>query len=272
MNASNQVRSPAIKPSKVRAQTPVALDKSDQRVRRMFASIARRYDLLNHLLSLNIDRSWRTFTTRVAAPEPGAPVLDCCTGTADLALAYDRAAAGRSPIVGTDFCREMLLIGRRKVQQARAAGRVTLVEGDAQRLPMPSDTFGVVSVAFGLRNVRDTVRGVDEMIRVARPGGKIAILEFSRPRARLLGRLYLAFFRHLLPRIGQALAPNSERAYDYLPRSVLDFPDGQAMLDLLAQRGLIALSQYPLTGGIATLYVGTKPAPSRASGSLEAIA
>ena len=125
-------------------------------------------------------------------------------------------------------------------------------------LPLPSDTFGVVSVAFGLRNVRDTVRGVDELLRVARPGGKIAILEFSRPQGRLLGRLYLGFFRHLLPRVGQALAPNQDGAYNYLPQSVLEFPDGQAMLDLLAARGLTALEQYPLTGGIATLYVGTK--------------
>ncbi len=114
--------------------------------------------------------------------------------------------------------------------------RVTLVEGDAQRLPVPGDTFGVVSVAFGLRNVRDTVRGIDELIRVARPGGKVAILEFSRPRGRLLGRLYLTFFRHLLPRIGQALAPNDDHAYEYLPRSVLEFPDGQAMLELLGAR------------------------------------
>ena len=169
-------------------------------------------------------------------------------------------AEGRSPIVGTDFCREMLVLGHAKIRKAGAAGRVTLVEGDTQRLPLPSDTFGVVSVAFGLRNVRDTVRGIDEMIRVARPGGKVAILEFSRPRGRFLGRLYLAFFRHLLPRIGQALAPNQDRAYDYLPRSVLEFPDGQAMLDLLAARGLTELKQYPLTRGIATLYVGTKPA------------
>lgn len=137
---------------------------------------------------------------------------------------------------------------------------MTLVEGDTQRLPFPSDTFGVVSVAFGLRNVRDTVRGIDEMIRVARPGGKVAILEFSRPRGRVLGPLYLAFFRHLLPRVGQALAPNQDGAYAYLPQSVLAFPDGQVMLDLLAARGLSELKQYPLTRGIATLYVGTKPA------------
>ena len=132
-------------------------DKSDLRVRRMFASIAGRYDLLNHLLSLNIDRSWRRFTTRTVPPQPGVPVLDCCTGTADLAIEYDRAAQGRVAVMGTDFCREMLLHGHAKVRKLGVEGRVTLIEGDTQRLPVPSDTFGVVSVAFGLRNVRDTV-------------------------------------------------------------------------------------------------------------------
>lgn len=249
-------------PTEGRGPSSSGVDKSDRRVRRMFASIARRYDLLNHLLSLNIDKSWRTFTTRTVPPEPGIPVLDCCTGTADLALAYDRAAHGASPIVGTDFCREMLEIGRKKVHKAGASNRVTLVEGDTQFLPAPDDTFGVVSVAFGLRNVSNTVQGVDEMVRVAKPGGKVAILEFSRPRGRLMGRLYLAFFRYILPRIGQALSPNDDGAYEYLPRSVLEFPDGQAMLDLLAARGLVDLKQHPLTGGIATLYVGTKPAAS----------
>jgi demethylmenaquinone methyltransferase/2-methoxy-6-polyprenyl-1,4-benzoquinol methylase len=237
------------------------VDKSDQRVRAMFASIARKYDLLNHLLSLNIDRSWRRFTTRAVPPLPGLPVLDCCTGTADLALAYHRAGGGRSPVVGTDFCREMLVLGNRKVQRAGAEGRVKLYEADTQRLPLADDTFGVVTVAFGLRNVRDTVRGIDEMIRVARPGGSVAILEFSRPRGAVLGRLYLAFFRKILPRIGQALAPNGQDAYHYLPASVLQFPDGQAMVDLLTSRGLAGVKMYPLTFGVATLYVGTKPGP-----------
>jgi demethylmenaquinone methyltransferase/2-methoxy-6-polyprenyl-1,4-benzoquinol methylase len=244
------------------ARAPAPIDKSGRRVRRMFASIARRYDFLNHLLSLNIDRSWRTFTTRVAAPEPGSSILDCCTGTADLALAFDRASKGRSPILATDFCREMLVLGQAKVQKAKAGARIMLVESDVQRLPLPSDSFGIVSVAFGLRNVGDTVRGIDEFVRVTRPGGKVAILEFSRPRGPVLSRLYLTFFRHFLPRIGQAIAPNADNAYDYLPRSVLAFPDGQEMLDLLAARGLTDLKHYPLTRGIATLYVGTKPAVS----------
>ena len=238
---------------------PEPVDKSGRRVRLMFASIAGRYDLLNHLLSLNIDRLWRRFTTRMVPPEPGVPVLDCCTGTADLALAYHKAGGGRSPVVGTDFCHEMLQIGNAKVCKARAEGTVALIEGDTQRLPLPDDTFGVVTVAFGLRNVADTVRGIDEMVRVARPGGRVAILEFSRPRGPILGRLYLAFFRQVLPKVGQALAPNSYDAYRYLPASVLQFPDGREMLDLLGSRGLADLRQYPLTFGVATLYVGTKP-------------
>jgi demethylmenaquinone methyltransferase/2-methoxy-6-polyprenyl-1,4-benzoquinol methylase len=225
----------------------------------MFASIARRYDLLNHLLSCNVDRSWRRFTAQAVPPQAGLPVLDCCTGTGDLAIAYARAAGGLAPIVGTDFCREMLLLADRKVRKKDLSRRVILIEGDTQRLPLPSDTFGVVCVAFGLRNVRDTVRGIDEMLRVARPGGKVAILEFSRPRAGVLGRLYLAFFRQVLPRVGQAIAPNEDQAYHYLPRTVLDFPDGQDMLNLLASRGLVELQLYPLTLGVASLYVGTKP-------------
>ncbi len=236
------------------------VDKSGRRVRSMFGAIAKRYDLLNHLLSLNIDRSWRRFATRLVPPVAGVPVLDCCTGTADLALEYHKAGGGRSPVVGADFCHEMLAIGNRKVRKAGAEGSVALIEADAQRLPLADDTFGVVTVAFGLRNVADTVRGIDELVRVARPGGKVAILEFSRPRGAILGRLYLGFFRNVLPRVGQAVAPNSYDAYSYLPASVLQFPDGREMVDLLGSRGLDDVRDHPLTFGIATLYVGTKRA------------
>jgi demethylmenaquinone methyltransferase/2-methoxy-6-polyprenyl-1,4-benzoquinol methylase len=238
------------------ADAPV--DKSAHRVRSMFASIARRYDFLNHFLSLNIDRSWRRFTVRTVPPEPGVPILDCCTGTADLALEYDRAAGGRCPIIASDFCRPMLEIGREKARGRAATNRIALVEGDSLRLPAPDDTFGIVSVAFGLRNVGDTARGIDEMTRVARPGGKVAILEFSRPTNRLLGGLYLFFFKRILPRLGQAISPNRHDAYSYLPASVLQFPDGEQLAQLMRERGLSEVRYYPRTLGIATLYVGTK--------------
>jgi demethylmenaquinone methyltransferase/2-methoxy-6-polyprenyl-1,4-benzoquinol methylase len=241
---------------------PTKVDKTGHRVRAMFASIAGRYDFLNHFLSLNIDKSWRTFTTKTVPPEPGVPILDCCTGTADLALAYDKAAKGRSPVIGTDFCREMLLIGSKKATKAGVADRVRLIEADTQRLPVPSNTFGIVTVAFGLRNVANTALGLDEMIRAARPGGKVAILEFSRPRGKVLGRVWTMFFQRVLPTVGQTLAPNDHGAYSYLPNSVMQFPDGQAMLDLMISRGLTQVVQHPLTFGIATLYVGTKPEPA----------
>ena len=244
-------------PSDVPASLPV--DKSGRRVRRMFGSIARRYDLLNHLLSLNIDRRWRRFTVREVPPTPGVPVLDLCTGTADLAIAYQAAGQGKSPVVAADFCRPMLLVGQRKARKRGIAAGVMLLEADSLRVPLPSDHFGVVSVAFGLRNVADTAAGVAEMVRLARPGGKVAILEFSKPRGKILGGLYMTFFRRVLPKVGQAIAPNPDDAYNYLPASVLQFPDGRAMLDLLAARGLVELNQHPLTFGIATLYVGTKP-------------
>ena len=126
----------------LRKAAPKAVDKSGRRVRSMFASIAGKYDLLNHLLSLNIDKSWRTFTTRTVPPVAGVPVLDCCTGTADLALEYHKAGGGRSPVVGSDFCHEMLVIGNRKVVKAKADASVALIEGDTQRLPLPDNTFG----------------------------------------------------------------------------------------------------------------------------------
>src|SRR3954449_7332036 len=166
------------------------IDKREARIRGMFGEIAPSYDLLNHLLSLNIDHYWRWRTTRLVPPRGDAPILDLCTGTGDLALAYDRAAAGRVPIVGADFSAAMLARAAVKVRQRHAAARIRLLEADAQRLPLPDDTFQIATVAFGLRNVTDTNRGIAEMVRVTRPGGRVAILEFSQPRGRLFGALY----------------------------------------------------------------------------------
>jgi demethylmenaquinone methyltransferase/2-methoxy-6-polyprenyl-1,4-benzoquinol methylase len=236
------------------------VDKSGAKVRGMFASIAHRYDFLNHFLSANVDKHWRRRATRLAPPPPaGQWIVDCCTGTGDLAVAYDKVADGSNPIVATDFCRPMLVRSVPKFEKIKASDRVVVVEADSQRLPLPSDFAGLTTVAFGLRNISDTINGLDEMIRITRPGGRVAILEFSRPTGRVLGRAYLAFFKRILPRVGQAIAPNASNAYGYLPASVLEFPDGQAMLDLMASRGLTGCTAAPMTLGIATLYIGTKP-------------
>jgi demethylmenaquinone methyltransferase / 2-methoxy-6-polyprenyl-1,4-benzoquinol methylase len=233
-------------------------DKSSTRVRQMFGEIAGRYDLLNRVLSLGIDRSWRRRTVKLVPPVGNAPILDVCTGTADLALAYWRAAKGNTPVFGVDFCPPMLAIGREKCRTSGAASQITLLEADATRLPFPSDTFQIVSVAFGLRNVCDTDAGLREMARVCRPGGSVAVLEFSTPTRRPLGALYAWYFHHVLPRVGQALARNTQAAYNYLPQSVGRFPQAEELAELMRAAGLVEVEFHPFTFGIATLYIGKK--------------
>jgi demethylmenaquinone methyltransferase/2-methoxy-6-polyprenyl-1,4-benzoquinol methylase len=235
------------------------VDKRETRIRRMFGAIAPRYDLLNHLLSLNIDRRWRRRTTRLVLPAGDGPILDVCSGTGDLALAYDQAAGGQVPVVGADFCHEMLVLAGTKARQRGADGRVRYVEADTQRLPFPDGHFQITAVAFGLRNVTDTDRGLAEMVRVTRPGGRVAILEFSRPRHWLFGRLYRFYFRRVLPCVGQLVSRSRDDAYHYLPASVQEFPDGEALAERLRGHGLTDVRWHPFTFGIATLYVGTKP-------------
>jgi demethylmenaquinone methyltransferase/2-methoxy-6-polyprenyl-1,4-benzoquinol methylase len=241
---------------------PVVVDKSSDRVRRMFGQIAGRYDFLNHLLSLGIDRYWRQRTVRLVQPAGSLPILDVCTGTGDLALAYDRACAAKTPIVGADFCHEMLAIGRRKAARIGANERIQFIEADAQALPFRDNTFQIVCVAFGLRNVADTDRALGEMVRVAAPGGRVAVLEFSTPARQPVKAVYGWYFRHVLPRIGQFFARNSSQAYEYLPASVGEFPQGEALLKRMRPAGLEELRSYPLTLGVATLYVGTKAVSS----------
>lgn len=237
---------------------PALVDKREARIRGMFAAIAPRYDLLNHLLSLNIDRYWRRRTTKLVPPVGSDPILDLCTGTGDLALAYDHAAGGTVPIVAADFCHPMLERGIEKAAKRGAGDRVQFVEADAQRLPFPDNTFQITCVAFGLRNVTDTDRGLAEMVRVTKPGGRVAILEFSKPRHWLFGRTYRFYFRHLLPRVGQWFSRSPDSAYHYLPASVLEFPDYEALLAKMDRHGLTETHYHPFTFGIATLYVGIK--------------
>lgn len=224
----------------------------------MFGEIAGRYDLLNHLLSLNIDRYWRRRTVRLVPPRPSARILDICTGTGDLALAYYRAANGQAEIIGADFCHEMLVIGRSKATRVGADDRIAFIEADAQSLPLPSDRFDIVCVAFGLRNVADTDAGLAEMTRVCAQGGQVVVLEFSSPRRQPFKGLYGWYFRRVLPRIGQLIARNRESAYSYLPASVGEFPQGEALVERLRRAGLSNIHFRRLTLGVATIYVGKK--------------
>jgi demethylmenaquinone methyltransferase/2-methoxy-6-polyprenyl-1,4-benzoquinol methylase len=235
----------------------MSVDKSAGRVRRMFAEIAPRYDLLNHLLSMQADRYWRWRTVRLTAPQAGRPILDVCTGTGDLALAFFRKTRGAATIVGADFCREMLLVGQRKKRRRDARGAIALVEADAQQLPFADDRFQVVSAAFGIRNVADADQGLREMVRVCEPGGRVAVLEFSLPR-RPLGAIYGWYFRRILPRVGQRLARNDQRAYNYLTESVGQFLADEAFVARMRAAGVKQVRSYRLTLGIATLYIGVK--------------
>lgn len=237
----------------------MTVDKSGPRVRRMFGEIAGKYDFLNHLLSLNVDRYWRWRTVRTVAPKSGDRILDVCTGTGDLALAYHKATKGKAEIVGADFCHEMLALGHQKGMKARAGERLTFIEADTQSLPFPSDRFNIVTVAFGLRNVADTDAGLAEMTRVCAPSGHVAVLEFSSPEWQPFKGIYSWYFRNVLPRIGQILARNAESAYSYLPESVGEFPQGEALAERMRRAGLTEVSYRPLTLGVATLYVGKKP-------------
>ncbi len=236
----------------------MTVDKSDARVREMFGEIAPKYDRMNHLLSMNVDRYWRWRTVRLVRPDGNEPILDICTGTGDLAFAFYKKTGGQTPIVGADFCREMLDIGERKKARAGINGQLTFVEADAQHLPFPDDHFQIVSVAFGLRNVADTDQGLREMTRVCRSGGRVAVLEFSMPRWQPFKAVYGWYFRHVLPRLGRWLARNKSNAYDYLPVSVGEFPQGEALAERMRAAGLSRVDYYPFTMGIATLYVGVK--------------
>jgi demethylmenaquinone methyltransferase/2-methoxy-6-polyprenyl-1,4-benzoquinol methylase len=228
-----------------------------RQVRQMFASIAPRYDLLNHVLSLNTDRRWRRITVNKLKPalgQPGAVALDLCCGTADLSLEMGREAR----VVGLDFCHPMLVIGLDKVAARRAP--VTLAEGDALALPFAGNLFNAVTIAFGLRNLESVERGLAEMLRVLKPGGTAAILEFSRPVVPVFRRLFRFYFKHVLPRIG-TLVSGVNGPYQYLPASVDSFPDQKQLAEMMQTVGFAEVAYYNLTGGIAALHVGQKPPP-----------
>jgi len=253
----------------------------------MFREVAPRYDFLNHLLSMSVDRYWRWQAVRKAPPPADdGPVLDVCTGTADLAISYLRAArrdvqtsparisegsaaealdgsaAGRggAGVVAADFCHEMLRLGQRKAKQIGAGDGLMFVAADTLALPFPSDSFQVVSVAFGLRNVADTDRALAEMARVCGKGGSVVVLEFSLPGRQPFRAVYRWYLTKVLPRIGQLLSGSRSKAYNYLSASVGEFPSGEMLASRMRCAGLAEVTVQPLSGGIATLYIGLKQA------------
>lgn len=231
----------------------MSIDKRPARVAAMFDAIAARYDFLNHLLSAGFDRHWRTRAIRSLRLTGRETLVDVCTGTADVALAAVSAEPPAARVVGIDFSAEMLRLGAGKVR----GRRIGLARGDAARLPLADASVDAATVAFGIRNVERPERGVAEMHRVLRPGGRIAILEFSIPASAVVRACYLPYFHYVLPRIGRLVSGHGS-AYTYLPASVDSFIPPLVMLELLRGSGFRDATAIPLTFGIVTLYTAAK--------------
>lgn len=224
-------------------------------VRSLFNSIAFRYDFLNHFLSSGFDVLWRRRAARLLEPYAPQRILDVATGTADFALAL--SALRPKEIIGVDIAPAMLEIARTKVARLKKATSFTFLEAPAERLPFDAGSFDAVTVAFGVRNFSDLRAGILEMHRVLKVGGTMLILEFSRPRVFPIKQLYGFYFHHVLPLVGQLVSGHPE-AYRYLPATVDHFPDGAEFSDFISSFGFAMNKPYPLTLGIASIYVGTK--------------
>ena len=222
-------------------------------VREMFTAIAPRYDLLNHVLSLNIDRRWRrkAIATLKWQSAPGGTYLDLCAGTLDLAAELDRQVGFEGEVIGADFVVPMLHLGKAKGTGVRPVG------ADALDLPFPDQRFAGCTVGFGVRNLADLQAGLVEAHRVLRPGARFVVLEFGTPKPGAFRALYLWYFKHVLPRIGRLVSQHGS-AYTYLPSSVEAFPEAEAFCDLMRGAGFRNVGATPLTCGVAHLYWGDR--------------
>jgi demethylmenaquinone methyltransferase/2-methoxy-6-polyprenyl-1,4-benzoquinol methylase len=235
------------------SENGIAAVEHSKRVREMFGRIAGRYDVLNHLLSGNVDKRWRKkVADRLKAKlNQDQLILDVACGTGDLSLTLFENTGAR--VVATDFCRPMLSIAAGKVP-----GTISLIEGDALRLPFKDETFDAVTIAFGLRNLASVQGGLTELQRILKPEGWLAILEFSKPTNAILRSLFGLYFRRLLPLMGGMIS-GSLSAYVYLPASVSTFPDQERLALLMKDSGFYQVSFENLTGGIAALHLGQRP-------------
>jgi demethylmenaquinone methyltransferase/2-methoxy-6-polyprenyl-1,4-benzoquinol methylase len=225
--------------------------KRGRRVSRMFDRIAPTYDLLNHLLSANIDARWRREAVRRLGLSGEERVLDACSGTGDLAKAL--LDGGARHVTATDFAPEML-----KRAEAKTGGRAVLRVADTTALPFASGSFDVATVGFGVRNLERLDQGLAELCRVLRPGGRLCVLEFSRPGNPLFRGLFNVYFMLILPLIGNLVSGGADNAYAYLPRSVLAFPGPEAFADRLRNAGFATVEVTPLSFGIAAIHLATK--------------
>ncbi len=250
-------------PETARGAAPAGVEPSDSAavsrvVREMFGRVAPRYDLLNHLLSGQIDRYWRRKLVRAVRPyldRDESRIADLCCGTGDVALAFGRArrkSPQAQPCLASDFCRPMLERADEKLR--RAGYRFPLVEADASRMPLPDGSLDLIAIAYGFRNLANYRGGAEEFVRLLAPGGCLAILEFSQPTSRLWRAVFNAYFEHALPRLGNAIS-GSGGAYSYLQESVARFPEPETVRTLLCDAGFERVEARVLTGGVSMLYL-----------------
>jgi demethylmenaquinone methyltransferase/2-methoxy-6-polyprenyl-1,4-benzoquinol methylase len=230
-----------------------------EEVAQMFDNISPKYDLLNHVLSMGIDKGWRKEAVKLLKKDQPKHILDVATGTADFAIAA--LDANPDHITGIDISAGMLEMGRKKIASRNLTEKIELLQADSEQLPFKDNTFDAITVAFGVRNFESLTKGLEEMYRVLKPGGRIIILEFSKPRHFPVKQLYGLYFRFILPAIGR-LVSKDKAAYSYLPASVKAFPDGVDFLNILKDSGFTNNSQKPLTFGIASIYTAVKSATS----------
>ena len=227
-----------------------------EEVRKMFDNIAPRYDLLNHTLSMSIDRLWRRRVVNIVRRAKPRRILDVATGTGDLAIALARRIRDVQ-VMGIDLSEAMLAVARRKIESRGLDSRIVLDRGDAEHLAVTDASVDVATVAFGVRNFGDLAAGLRELARTIKPGGKVVILEFSRPRNRTFRALYEFYSYKILPRIG-GLVSSDKRAYEYLPASVSEFPAPEEFLAMMARAGFGNCKARSQSFGIAQIYIGER--------------
>ncbi|MEW6570109.1 MAG: bifunctional demethylmenaquinone methyltransferase/2-methoxy-6-polyprenyl-1,4-benzoquinol methylase UbiE [Nitrospirota bacterium] len=232
--------------------------KRDSRcVERMFSGIARRYDLLNHVLSFGLDFKWRRRvseeTTKVACQK----ILDVCTGTGDMAIELCRFWKGNARIEGIDFSRELIEIGKEKIRKAHMDDKITFIEGNAENLPYADEQFDAITITFGLRNISDRLKALREFHRVTRPGGCLVCLEFSQPANPLFARLYFFYLIKIVPYISRIIG-SDPGAYRYLGNTIKEFPPPHELADLIESAGWKNVAYRFMTGGIVAMHRGEK--------------